>query len=126
VQGISVSEGLAELHYNLRLYLLQCELQLLEKFLETYALLGNVTKWNLGGDKPQAMHVEHFDQACGEVFYNSLSSSLRSNLLKVFNTMKEEVDNCPATAHFLLEGAGGTWKLSLYYTICSYYHSKGH
>jgi hypothetical protein len=33
----------------------------------------------------------------------------------------EEVDHCLHTAHFFIEGAGGTGKTFFYPTICSYY-----
>jgi hypothetical protein len=43
----------------------------------------------------------------------------------VFDTIKTTVDTSPATAHFFLEGAGGTGKRYLYQTLFSYYRSQG-
>jgi hypothetical protein len=63
------------------------------KSLETYFLPICSHGWNLGDGNTKAMYVEQFDLAGKEVLHNSLSSSLNSNQLEVFNTIREEVDN---------------------------------
>jgi hypothetical protein len=93
VQMLSVLEGLAEPHYDLGLYLLQRELQSMGKDLETYSLPSCSHGWNLGDGNPETMHVKQFDPAAEEVLHNSLSSSLNSNQLEVFNTIRVQVDN---------------------------------
>ncbi len=59
------------------------------------------------------------------MLYNTLSTSLNSSQLAFFDTIKTAVDTSPATAHFILEDAGGTRKTYLYRTLCSYYRSQG-
>jgi hypothetical protein len=71
------------------------------------------------------MHIEQFDPAGEEVLYNTLSSSLNTSQLAVFDAIKTAVDTSPATAHFCLEGASGTGKTYLYQTLRSYYCSQG-
>jgi hypothetical protein len=93
VLELSVPKGLAEPHFDLELYLLQRELQSVGKDLETYSLPSCSHDWNLGGGNPETMHVEHFDPAEEEVLHNSLSSSLNSNQLDMFNISREEVEN---------------------------------
>jgi hypothetical protein len=122
VQEMSVPEGLAEPHYDLGLYLLQCELQLMGMALETYSFTSYSRGWNLGGGNPKTMLIKKCDPAGKEVLYTSLSSSLNSNQLEVFKTIREEVDNQPKSAQFFLEGVGGKGKTFFYRTIYMYGH----
>ncbi len=79
MQEFAVSQGLADPHLKLGLYLLQRELQSLGKSLETYSMPLPSPQWNLGGGHPQTMHIEQFDPAGEEVLYNTLSSSLNTS-----------------------------------------------
>jgi hypothetical protein len=38
-----------------------------------------------------------------------------------FLTITEAIESSPSTAHFFIEGAGGTGETYLYRTLCSYY-----
>jgi hypothetical protein len=58
VQELSVTQGLAEPHYDLRLCRLQRELQSMGEDFETYSLLSSSHGWNLGSGNPEMMHVE--------------------------------------------------------------------
>ncbi len=125
VQELAVPQGLADPHLDLDLYLLQHELESLGKSLETYSMSLPSPQLNFGSGHSQAMHIEQFDPAGEEVLYSTLSSSLNTSQLAVFDTIKTAVNTSPATAHFFLEGTGGTGKTYLYRTLCSYYRSKG-
>jgi hypothetical protein len=55
---IFVSEGQAEPHYYLRLYILQQELQSLGKSVETYSLPSFSPQWNRDYGNPQTKHID--------------------------------------------------------------------
>jgi hypothetical protein len=52
--------------------------------------------------------------------------TINNNQQAVLQIITEAIERSPVTAHFFLEGAGGTGKTYLYRALCSYYRSRPH
>jgi chromosomal replication initiation ATPase DnaA len=55
-----------------------------------------------------------------------MAERMNNNQQAVFQIVTEAIECSPVTAHFFLEGAGGTGKTYLYRAPGSYYHLRLH
>jgi len=107
--------------YDYGLYLIGLGLIDLQTSLLDYGLPLNLFNW--------ALYHTSTTRAHDPAFKTSLATTMREQLnadqLSCFETIIAAVDNDPQTAHFYLQGPGGTGKTFLYKTLCHYYRGLG-
>jgi hypothetical protein len=112
---------LVDPHYDYGLFLLGLGLADLQMTLTDVGLPKNVFDWT----------VSHrtADQQVDLVRETSLAATMEAQLnpdqRSCFQTIVAAVADNPQTAHFYLQGPGGTGKTFLYQTLCHYYRSQG-
>jgi len=56
---------------------------------------------------------------------DQMRASFNADQLQAFNTIVSAITDNPQTAHFYLQGLGGTKKTFLYKALCYYYYAQG-
>ena len=121
-QGYIISPpGLVDLHLDYGLWLLEQGLADLFQTLFNHGLPRPVHNWT----------SQH--QASGQAYQPTQEASIGAEMLaqlntdqrKCFDTILAAVTDDPQTAHFYLQGPGGTGKTFLYKTLCHYYRGLG-
>jgi ATP-dependent DNA helicase PIF1 len=75
---------------------------------------------------PRTAHIRNFNRNEEGQQYEGMAETMNNNQRVVFQNITEAIERSPVTAHFFLEGAGGTGKTYLYRALCSYYRSRLH
>ncbi len=96
----------------------------MNKTLADFYLPRVVHRWVDDERFPRTAHIRQFDSADEGQQYDGLAESMNDNQQAVFRTITQAIESSPSTAHFFLEGAGGTGKTYLYRALCSYYRSR--
>jgi hypothetical protein len=96
----------------------------MNKTLADFYLLRVVHHWVDNEWFPRTAHIRQFDSADEGRQYDGLAETMNDNQKAVFRTITQAIESSPSTAHFFLEGAGGTGKTYLYRVLSSYYRSR--
>ena len=108
-------------HYDYGLWLLGLGIADLQQTLADVSLPENVFNWT-------RCH-ETVDQQLNIARETSLVDTMQARLnldqRSCFQTIIAAITDDPRTAHFYLQGPGGTGKTFLYQTLCHYYRSQG-
>ena len=113
------------LHLDYGLYLIGCDLATMNHTLEDYSLPTPQLNWNVLGGNALINEEMDYDQASEEDQLAHFLASFNEDQRQVFETIIQRVDDDPKSAHFFLQGAGGTGKTYLYKGLCHHYRSKG-
>src|ERR1019366_10546139 len=106
-------------HYDYGLFLLGLGLADLQKTLTDVGLPENVFNWTVSHRTAD----QQVDLARETLRAATMQAQLNSDQQTCFQTIVTAITNDPQTAHFYLQGPGGTGKTFLYKTL--YHHFRG-
>ena len=108
-------------HLDYGLFLIGKLLADQRKTLTDLSLPENIVDW------AEVENVANRDAALArdESLATSMRAQLNSDQSRCFEAIMNAVSNTPETAHFYLQGPGGTGKTFLYKTICHYFRALG-
>src|SRR5579871_6610697 len=112
---------LADPHLDYGLFLIQRLLSSSYKALQDYFLPCNTFDWA----RALELADSEFDINYEKRLADEMKAQLNADQLACFQTITNAIENDPQTAHFYLQGPGGTGKTFLYKTICHYYRGLG-
>ena len=119
--SISFPLPLIDPHYDYGLFLLGLGLADLQQTLTDAGLPENIFDWT-------ASHRTADQQAnldCESSLASVMQAQLNLDQQACFQAIVTAITDDPQTAHFYLQGPGGTGKTFLYKTLCHYYRSQG-
>jgi PIF1-like helicase len=116
-RSIRYPADLSEPHLDYGLYLLELGL---EDQLLTLAIIG-LPSCNYDWSSAVGIANCEFDPIEEASLGDDLQSKLNADQKSCFDTIVAAIANDPQTAHFYLQGPGGTGKTFLYKTLCHYY-----
>jgi hypothetical protein len=124
-RGLHLPDDLDAAHIDYALYLIELELKD-----ESANQIKSLRDFNLPSvqfDWQNWLPIdgEQYDHMIELQKFQEMMPKLNIDQKACFNSIIEAIENEPATAHFYLQGPGGTGKTFLYLTICHYYRSKG-
>jgi hypothetical protein len=93
----------------------------LQKTLTDVGLPKNVFDWTVS----HRIADQQVDIARETSLTTAMQAQLNPDQRSCFETIVTAITNDPQTAHFYLQGPGGTGKTFLYQTLCHYYRSQG-
>jgi hypothetical protein len=112
---------LVDPHYDYGLFLLGLGLADLQRTLTDVALPENTFDWT-GSHRTADLRV---DRAHETSLATAMQAQLNVDQRSCFQTIMAAITDDAQTAHFYLQGPGGTGKTFLYKTLCHYYYSQG-
>lgn len=107
-------------HYDYALFLLAAGLADQQRSLTGVGLPENVWDWSVAHE--QSYHVDRI--AIYGTLTDEMKAQLNNDQLLAFDTIVTAIRDDPQTAHFYLQGPGGTGKTFLYKTLCYYFRSQ--
>jgi hypothetical protein len=108
-------------HYDYGLWLIAQGLADQQRSLTDFSLPENTFDWS---DIDQSI-IRQDHQAINQRLANEIKSQLNVDQKACFQTIVNRVTDDPQTAHFYLQGLGGTSKTFLYKTLYYHFHSQG-
>jgi superfamily II DNA or RNA helicase len=112
---------LVDPHYDYGLFLLGLGLADLQRTLTDVALPENTFDWT-GSHRTANLRV---DRAHETSLATAMQAQLNVDQRSCFQTIMAAITDDAQTAHFYLQGPGGTGKTFLYKTLCHYYRGQG-
>jgi hypothetical protein len=125
-EGINYLLTLADPHFDYGLYLIEQQLRSMNKTMADFYLPQVMHHWVDDERFPRTAHIRQFDRADEGQQYDGLAETMNENQRAVFQTITDAIESSPSTAHFFLEGSGGTGKTYLYRALCRYYRSRAY
>jgi hypothetical protein len=120
LERLKCSATLADPQYDYGLYLIHQQLRTMNKCLTDFYLPRVIHPWVDDEQFPRAAHVMNINCNNESQQYKAMAVSMNANQQAVFQVITAAIERSPTTAHFFLEGAGGTGKIYLYQALCSY------
>lgn len=119
---VSFPLPLVDPHLDYGLFLIQTALTERDQKLTEHSLPACIFDWSR---VDKAIHSDEFDEALEQLLSIELRAQLNADQSTCFNSIITGIENDPQTAHFYLQGPGGTGKTFLYKAICHYYRGMG-
>ena len=108
-------------HYDYGLFLLADGLTDVQQSLADHGLPSFTWDWTRKHQSVSAANSRQQDS----VRASQMRAQLNSDQLTCFSTITTAMEEDPQTAHFYLQGPGGTGKTFLYKSICHHFRAKG-
>ncbi len=120
-----IPTGIDNPHLDYGLFLLQKLLTPHGKCLLDYSMLQPVHDWNLCTRNPLLTAELAYDMRTEETLRDDIVQKFNEDQARHFREIVTAVTENPCSAHFFLQGPGGTGKTFLYHGLCHHFRSAG-
>jgi hypothetical protein len=119
-----VESSTSQPYHDYALFLLRKMFREFGMTLEQFNLPLPVFEWEEEGANP-LLAQERYDRNAEQTLLDEHLPKLNAEQRAAYDQITDAIDNHPETAHFFVQGPGGTGKTFLYKTLCHRYRAQG-